>query len=452
MFATDDTNSGLLSVPAAGGESTVLTTPDSAHGELDHVFPSVLPDGRTVLFTIVATGGVANAQVAVLDLKTRQHKTLIRGGSQAEYVETGHLVYAVEGALRAVRFDPVRLEVSGDSVPILERVRTLPSGAAEFSLSRQGTLAYVSGNSGTRSLVWVDRRGREEPIAAPPRAYVYPRLSPDGKKVALDIRDQENDIWIWDFARPGLTRVTNSSGIDQNPMWTASGDLIFGSARAGTLNLFRQAINTGTAHRLATSPNRQLPQSISPDGTHLIVMEFMPTGPGLRVLRLEGASGAAEARAQTESLFQESPGADNAEISPDGRWLAYQSSREPGSSEIYVRPFPDVDARRWPVSINGGTRPLWARSGKELFYVDQAGAMTAVRVETAPSFTSGPPTKLFDGPYFTEFLNRTYDVSPNGQRFLMIKNTASDDESANPRVVVVVNWGEELKAKVPASN
>jgi hypothetical protein len=198
VFATlpSATNIGLLRVPAAGGEPAVLTIPDTAHGEQNHLFPSVLPGGRAVLFTITSPGPSENAQVAVLDLTTGQRKTLIRGGSQADYVEPGYLVYAVAGTLRAVRFDPMKLEVLSDPVPVVESVRTLVSGAAEFSVSAHGALVYVQGGAaGTaRSLVWVDRQGHEEPIASPPRAYQMPRVSPDGTRLAVSINDQDLDI------------------------------------------------------------------------------------------------------------------------------------------------------------------------------------------------------------------------------------------------------------------
>jgi hypothetical protein len=203
VFATNDPATGLFRVPAGGGEPTVLTTLDAARGEQDHVFPSVLPDGRAVLFTITAaTGGLDAAQVAVLDLQTGQRTTIIRGGAQAEYVAPatgggpgGFLVYAASGTLRAVRFDPVRLEVLSDPVPVVEQVAAAVSGAAQFSVSRTGALIYqpgtLAGNAVTfaggganRPLLWVDRRGREEPIAAPPRAYLALRLSPDGTRLA----------------------------------------------------------------------------------------------------------------------------------------------------------------------------------------------------------------------------------------------------------------------------
>ena len=165
-------------------------------------------------------------------------KILVRGGSQAQYVPSGHLVYAAAGTLRAVAFDLKRLEPIGTPVPVLSQVATLPSGTAEFDVARDGTLVYVSGGAGvtapTRTLVWVDRQGREEAIkAAPARAYVYPRLSPDGTRVALDIRDQENDIWVWDFARETLTRVTFDPGLDRAPAWTPDGRRVVFSSQAG---------------------------------------------------------------------------------------------------------------------------------------------------------------------------------------------------------------------------
>ena len=196
VFATNDPSTGLWRVSADGGEPTVLTTPDAAQHEGDHAFPSVLPGGRGVLFTITAAGQADNAQVAVLDLKTGQRKTLVRGGSQAEYVDpsvgtgqAGYLIYAAAGTLRAVRFDPVRLEVLGDPVTVVDHVMMKPTGAANYAVSRQGTLVYVPGGVSVqttpRSLVWVDRKGHEEPIKAPLRAYGPPRISPDGTRVAV---------------------------------------------------------------------------------------------------------------------------------------------------------------------------------------------------------------------------------------------------------------------------
>ena len=183
----------LLRVPASGGEPTVLSTPDSARGETGHIFPSFLPGGQTVLFTLTNVGDpLDNGQIVALDLKTGRRKVLLSGGSQPEYVETGYLVYGVTGALRAVRFNPATLDVMGDPVLVVDHVTTIATtGAGEFSLSASGALVYLPGGViGTaRSLVWVDRDGREEPVGAPPRMYSYSRISPDGSRVALELRD-----------------------------------------------------------------------------------------------------------------------------------------------------------------------------------------------------------------------------------------------------------------------
>ena len=457
IFATNDPSTGLISIAAGGGEPKVLTKPDTAHGEQDHVMPFILPGGRAVLFTIASPGQpIDNAQIVVLDLKTGQKKTLIRGGSDARYVDTGHLVYAAAGTLRAVRFDLGRLEVTSDPIPVVENVTMSgTTGMADYVLSQNGTLVYVPGGVGggvTRSLAWVNRQGREDPIKAPPRAYVLPRISPDGTRVALDIRDQENDIWVWDLKRETLARFTFDPSTDQSPVWTPdSRRILFASSRGGVLNLYGQAAdNTGTIERLTTSPNVQYPLSISPDGSRVLFGErALKTNLDIGILTLTTAS--ATGPRPTQALIQTTFNEQNAEVSPDGRWVAYESN-ESGSSQVYVRPFPKVDAGHWQVSTNGGTRPVWAHSGRELFYVYQ-GALWAVATQTAGAiFSAGNPTKLFDtGQYSFSINGRTYDVSADSQQFLMIKLASQSGQNANavsPSLVVVEHWTEELKARV----
>ena len=411
IFATNDRATGLLSVGAGGGEPKILTTPDTAHGEADHVFPFVLPGGRAVLFTIQMQGqSVDNAQIAVLDLKTGQKKTLIRGGSDARYVDTGHLIYGVAGTIRAVRFDLGRLEVTSDPIPVVEKVTTsATTGMSDFVLSQNGTLAYIPGGIGGglgRTLVWVNRQGREESIKAQPRGYLLPRISPDGTRVALDVRDQENDIWIWDLKRETLTRLTFDPGVDQFPVWTPdSKRIIFNSSRSGASNLYWQAAdNTGTIERLTTSPDVQNPTSISPDGTRVLFVDQSPKNNlDIGVLTILNAQApptrSATAAAPGQPLLNTTFAEANGEISPNGRWMAYQSN-ESGTYQIYVRPFPNVDGGRWQISTTGGTKPLWAHNGRELFY-DGNGALMAVAVQaTDTTFSAGNPTKLFDtGPY-----------------------------------------------------
>jgi len=454
VVATSDTATGLLRVSAGGGDPVVLTKPDTAKDERDHYFPFVLPGGRGVLFTITR-GGTAERQLAVLDLKTGQRKTLIQG-SQPEYIETGHLIFTNGGALWAVRFDLATLAVVGASVPVVDQVLTL--GAADFALSRHGTLAYVPvRTSDTRSLVWINRQGVEEPALAPPRGYTRVRISPDGTRVALQIKDKNNEVWTWDMGRGKLTRLV--FGPASVALWTPDGKyIIFGSVsdapdgfREGQprANLFRRAADgTGTDERLTSSPHMQRANAISPDG-RLLVFEELTASAGYDLMVLSLGT------RQVEPLLQTPFDERNAAISPDGHWMAYESN-ESGQSEVYVRPFPNVADARHQVSNGGGRAPVWAAHGHELFFVNRSSIMSAV-VQLTPVFSAGDPTILFDAPTvvldgrFIGSTLRVYDVSPDGQRFLTIKDNAVASEYAPPpaSMIVVQNWFEELKRRMP---
>ena len=378
VFATSSTTTGLFRVSEGGGQPTVLTKPNRERGETDHLWPEFLPGGQAVPSTITTSGGIDNSQIAVLDLRTGAQKIVVRGGSHAHYVESGHLVYAAASTLRAVRFDLKRLETAGTPVPVVPQVVTTPAGGADFDVARNGTLVYLAGGPQAvtaRSLVWLDRQGHEEAIKAPSRAYAYTRLAPDGTRIALDIRDQENDIWVWDLARETLTRLTFDPTIDRYPVWTPdSRRVIFASDRAGPGNLYWQAAdNTGTVERLTQSANVQYATSISPDGTRLVFEEARPNR-DIMALTLD-KDRHAEPLVQSQMYDEQ-----NGEVSPDGRWLAYESN-ESGRFEIYVRPFPDVNSGRWQVSTMGGTQPLWAHNGQELFYVAPDGTLMRAAVE-----------------------------------------------------------------------
>jgi Tol biopolymer transport system component len=452
IFANLDPSMGLLRVTASGGSPTVLTTPDTAAGEFDHVNPSFLPGGRAVLFTIITRSRqIDDAQIGVFDLQTGRKKILIRGGVDARYVDTGHLVYATAGTLRAVGFDLGRLEVTGTPVPVGEGVMIAQSGAASFDVARNGTLVYVPAVGSQRQLVWVDRKGREEPTGAPLRAYTQPRISPDGNRVAVDVYDQENDIWIWDLARETLTRLTFDPGLDRVPVWTPDGKrIIFSSDRGGVMNLYWQAADTsGMADRLTTSSNTQLVSSASRDGS-VLFQEYRPnTAWDVMTLGLSPTPAPTVSR-PPQPLVQTLFNQIGSRISPNGRWVSYTSG-ETKMAQIFVRPFPNGDAGQWQVTTNGGTRAVWARDdGRELFY-QVNGAMMVVPVRTDDStFSAGNPTKLFDAaPYYFGIAGHTYDVAPDGQRFLMIKNAAAADQNAAPSLIVAEHWTEELKTRVP---
>ena len=460
VFATNDVATGLMSVSAGGGEPKVLTRPDRARGEQDHVSPFMLPGDRAVLFTISAQGGdVDNSQIAVLDLTTGETRTLIRGGFDARFVDPGYIVYAAAGSLRAVRFDLDRLAVLGDAVPVVDRVTTIASGAAQYDVAHNGTLVFMPGGSNAiagvpRSLVWVDRKGIEETIDAPPRTYVIPRLSPDGTQIALDIRDQENDVWTFDVRARTLTKLTFNPNGDGWPVWTPDGKrIIFASTReggTGVQNLFWQAADgTGTAERLTTSSYAQLPHSITPDGMNLILQENTGSGDVALLPLAELFKKPATGKLETRPLVHSAAGEFGGTVSPDGRWIAYYSN-ESNRQEVYVRPFPAIDSGRWQISTAGGTRPAWSHDGRELFYLglDAGISMMVVPVQTTPTFSKGNPTKLFGGRWFISQNARTYEVAKDG-RFLMIKDAAGDD--ADPASITVwLNWVDDLKQRLPA--
>jgi len=461
VFATNGP-SGLMKVAASGGSPVALTTPNRAQGEGDHQWPEFLPGGRAVLFTITSAGGeLDNSQVAVLDLRSGQQKILVRGGSHAHYLPSGHLVYDAGGTLRAVAFDADRLDVgSAPPVPVLSQVSTTSSGGGDFDVAQNGTLVYIPGGIQTvsRTLVWVDRQGREEPITkAPPRAYLYPRLSPDGTRVALDIRDQDNDIWVWDIARETLTRVTTDPALDRFPVWMPNGrQIVFGSDRggAGTPGIYLQALDgSGAVERLVEGRGLGLfPLSVSQDGAKIVLRADLATGGpvnrDLMILTMD--------KRAIQPLIATPFVEHNGMIAPDGRWLVYESN-ETGQFEIYVRPFPNVNGGRWQISTAGGIQPLWARSGQELFFLSPLGEVMSVAVGRGATWSAGSPVKLFGGRYYAgsgwpaNAAAHTYDVSLDGRRFLMIKpaGVGPDQPTGAPNLIVVQNWLEEVRRLVP---
>jgi eukaryotic-like serine/threonine-protein kinase len=445
IFATHDAT-GLQRVSAAGGPASDLTRVNRNAGEAAHIWPESLPGGNAILFTITSqTGGDDSAQIAVLDLQRHAHKILIPNASHAQYVASGHLVFIAAGALWAVPFDLARLDVYGTPVRVLPRLLTTVNGSGQFAVATDGTLVYadpLSATSAASTLVWVDRTGRETPISAPARAYLEARLSPDGARIAVTIADPDQDIWVWDIDRATLTRVTSDPANDAALVWTSDGQrLIFASQRdGGIFNLWWQtADGAGTAQRLTTSANSQGSTSLSADGREVVFFENTPT-------RLFDISRLVLAGLHVSPLLETSFSELNGNISLDGRWLAYQSNRS-GSSEIYVRPFPNTSAGQWAVSTTGGRMPVWSRN--QLYFFQADGALMEVQFDGQSSrWSAGPPKKLLDALYFSggnTQVARTYDVVPDGQRLVMIKPSRNDASSAASGLIVVEHWDEELK-------
>ncbi len=450
---------GLFRVPAGGSEPDVLTTPDADQGETSHFWPSVIPGRRAVLFQI-ATGGADAPQLAILELDTGEVTRLGLTGTQPQYVSTGHLVYAVQdGSVRAAPFDAERLEVTGNPVPLLEDVVVKNvTRASNFSLSDNGRLVFMSSAGGgvaqLSSLVWVDRQGREESLgdAWQPADYVYPRVSPDGTRVAVGILENAaTDLWVLDLARPGSRSRITFGGNNLPGAWSPDGSqLAFADSNAATNRvLLAPADGNGEVETLLDRGERQFPTSWASDGNvlALYIDRAGETGRDLAMLPMDGD------RTPVPFLgtpFQERAGA----FSPDGRWLAYVSD-ESGQDEVYVRPVPGP-GQQHTISTNGGAEPLWSRDGTELFYrlVDQ---VLVVAIDTADSFRVAAPQELFVGAYAADSSGgshvRNYDVTPDGQRFLMVKretgSAGTGSAESAPEITVVLNWHQELLERVP---
>jgi len=437
-------NTGLWIVSEGGGDDRLLTTPDTTTGELGHWWPQVLPDGDHVLFTAYRTP-IERATIEVLSIKTGKRRVLITGGVFGFYVPTGHLLYAVGETIRAVPFDLQRLAVTGPIVPVVDSVAMNPSdGAAAFDVSENGTLAYLPVRSYVTEteLVLVDRTGRES--RALPRAdrYNHPRLSPDGSRIAVDIRSANSlgDVWVFQIGRPGGLRVTSEGGRDWGAEWTPDGrELVYLSERP-FFDLYRRAADASQPARpLLTGKFDHYTGTVSRDGRLLAFELSVPGGAELWTVQLRGEPAPTRYFANGFNLAHPT-------LSPDGRWMAYDSD-ESGRVEVYAQSFPDPSVRRWKVSPANGSEPMWTRGGRELVY-RKGDSVMAVSVDLQQG-RSGPPVALFGGRYpdspgWTR--PRSYDVSPDGERFLLIK---LPPEQARPRINVVLNWFDELRAKVP---
>jgi serine/threonine-protein kinase len=434
--------SALQQMPDAAGTPQPLTRLEKE--ENSHRWPEFLPGGKAVLFAAgTSSANWSNAHVVVQSVGTGERRNLIQAGMYPRYAPSGHLVYAQGGSLIAVPFDPQRLAITGAAVPVVEGIlQSTGNGAAQYSFSATGSLVYISGGVQATQLrlVWISRNGVEQPLTAPARAYQIPRLSPDARQVAVDIQEQEMQVWQYDLSREALTRLTFEGNSNQPPAWTPDGKRIaFGSNKEGPANLFWQlADGSGGLERLAASEYTQFPQSWSPNEQLLAFNELNPTtGWDIWVLRM------ADRKAQPflrTPFNEESP-----RFSPDGRWLAYISD-ESGRFEVYVQPYPGSGGK-WQISTEGGAEPVWNPNGRELFYRTE-NKMMVVDISTQSSFSAGKPRVLFSEPYLpTPIIPANYDVSLDGQRFLMLKPI--EQEAAPTQINVVLNWFEELKQKVP---
>jgi eukaryotic-like serine/threonine-protein kinase len=451
---------GILRVSANSGQPAVLAT--VKNGEVA-ASPQVLPGSDWVLFT-VATAATAEgwdkAQIVVQSMKTAERKTLVSGGSDARYVPTGHLVYALGGVMFAVPFDLRKVAVTGGPVPVIEGVKRAATGSAfstaHLSISSTGSLVFVPGpvspSAGQFDLALFDRTGTAQPLKLTPGPYEYPRLSPDGKRIAFGSDDGKDAIvWIYDVSGATSIRRLTLGGRNRVPVWAADGEHVaFQSDREGDLGIFWQRADGTTAAERLTKPDKDtahVPESWSPDGKTLLFS--VAKGSSYALAALSFPDKTVTLVGSIQSAFPPA-----AVFSPDGKWIAYSAGGVGAAAgSLFVQPFPPTGAT-YPISKTTGIHALWSPDGKELFYGAAAGPnIVAVSVTTRPTFTFGNPVpvpRMFvnRGPVF----ERPIDITLDGKRFLGVVvagSTAASGASAAPQIQVVLNWFEELKARVP---
>ncbi len=453
-----DTPQGLGQVPETGGDVGSFTPLAAVAGESSHVYPSALPNGRGVIFAIARTPFSDTRQwsIATVETATLTVNSLLQG-VYARYSPSGHILYVTaEGTLLAAPFDQDEMELTGPSVALAEGVAIGQFGSVHMGLSDEGTLAYASGGvvSGVATAVWVDRDGTVSVVDPewefdPGAPEVGVELSPDGSRAAVKIvTDAGEDIWVKELDAGPLSRLTFDEATDRRPRWTADGrSIMFNSARGGQSDLWVQpADGTGSAEVLLDLEQPILEVQRSPDEEWF-------------VLRLGGLAGVIGVRdlvglrvnaTETVPLAAEPYDEKGAALSPDGRWLAYESN-ETGEDEIYVRPFPNVDGGKWQVSTGGGVNPRWAHGGRELFYVNGNAEMVAASVELAENFRVGSRETLFSLNERLIFWGANYagwDVGPDDQRFFMVQFGSVDQDLSSSDLIVVENFFAELNARV----
>jgi Tol biopolymer transport system component len=444
----------LSRVSAAGGTATPVTVLDNSRREFSHRFPHFLPDGRHYIFLAQAIQSLDAKESDVLfagDLESKERRPLVRVRSNAAYVPTsggsarGYLVFAQDRTVFAQPFDTKSLSLSGEPVPIAEGVTFYSNfGAAMFTTSENGVFVYQSGGAGGNSeLVWFDRSGSRLSALGTPADYQRPRISHDGRRVAVDIVDPATsraDVWIFDVARNVSTRLTFGPADNTSPAWSPDDDRVaFTSNRNGIGDLYeKSSAGTGEDHPdFVDATTFKTLSDWSRDGTLLLyhgISRLTKTGWDLWTYSLID---------KRPNLFLSTLATEwHPVFSPDGRWVAYTSD-ESGRYEVYVQPFP-ARGGKWQVSPEGGNQPIWAPDGKELFYMSPDNKLMEADVSGTPAtFQAGSPRVLFET-RLKGLLGRRYDVSPDGKRFLI--NSMIGEVKGNP-MTLVENWAAELEKK-----
>lgn len=432
-------NSGLSLLPADESQPRILTTPDVSRSEVSHRWPDVLPDGKHALMTIKKFDILSfdDAEIALVDLESGKYKTIIRGGSFARFVPTGHIAYARNGSIMAVPFDAASGEVTGSPVAVVSGVMMSPgSGAAKFAIARDaGTLAYIPGGSDEQrmELIWIDMAGKIEPVGAPIMSYFTAWPSPDGTRIATGVYGASDSIFVYDVARRTNTRIT-FRGNCAVPFWLPdSARIAFASDSDGpTSGYVINADGSGTPEKVAERSIRSYNCIVMVDGKPVRVFEENGD------IIMQAFHSEVKKKLVATQFEETAP-----QVSPDGRWLSY-ASNESGTFATYIRPFPTGEGR-WQAFSSGGKYHCWSRDGAAIFGFDgDTREVFSVPVQTSPRVEVGTPRVLFNMP---PDVGLEPAMHPSGEKFLSARNLPP--KFKGDQVCIVLNWFEELQAKVP---
>jgi Tol biopolymer transport system component len=438
---------GLYRVSASGGSPTRITLPDASRGENSHRWPMFLPDGRHFLYLAANTSGQSNlGAIYVGTLDSNEKRFVTKATGNPVYAATGYLLFSRDKNLYEQRFDANKIELSGEPVSLRRDVAYLPRiQRAIYSASDAGVLAARVGSGVALSrLVWRDRKGNEIGEVGKPEVYANFALAPNGKALALDKTDQENqnaDVWTYDLQRGGVKRMTFDPAIDSTPVWSPDGKrILFASSRDKLFQLYIKNADGAEEEKLlaldASDKADKYPSDWSHDGKYLLY-ERSTVATGLWVAEIP--------ELKTRALVNGPFTTKNGQFSPDGKWVAY-TSNESGKWEIYVTSFPEAHGK-WQVSSAGGTQPRWRGDSKELFYLASDGKMMAVPITAGTNFDAGAPVALFQANSrelvaTSELV--TYDVTKDGERFLV--NTQIEKAEMQP-MMMILNWAADLNKK-----
>ena len=450
---------GLSRVSAEGG-TPQLTTKGPIHR-----WPQLLPGNEAVLLTAsVSMVAFEDANIAAASLKTGETKILVRGGYFGRYLPTGdsigHLVYAHEGVLFAVPFDPARLELRGPAVPMLEDLAADPnSGAGQFSFSGNGNLVYRTGKVSSQSwpVSWLDNSGKTRPLIPTPGFYLQPSFSADGQQLALSkIAHTDRDIFVYDVQRDTMTRLTSGTLASQ-PVWSPDGKHIAFGFNSGTPGIgWVRSDGTGEIRCLLDTKAIVLPYSFFPDGRRLAYYGLDANAARFKIwtVALDLSDPDHPKPGESELFLNTRDNERNPVVSPNGRWIAYESD-ESGRSEVYVRSFPVPPGGaggKWQISIGGGTLPIWSRDGRELFFQNPDRRIMVMDYEVKKeSFNGGKPSLWSDQRLQEIGGNQNYDLAPDSKRFAIFPEQKVPEEKGSVHVTFLLNFFDELRRRAPAT-